>query len=152
MNTKFHIGFLCIVALALGVAPARADDLDEATKARIAKAETGPATVDVSKYPPAIQEDYETFSQKCAQCHKLSRPVNSDYVLPDEWGRYIKRMLYKPGSGINATEAKKIYEFLVYDSSVRKKTDLDAKLAKLSTEDRAAAEKKIKEITDKFKQ
>ncbi len=130
---------------------ARGDELDEATKARIAKAEAGPATIDVSKYPQQIQDDYGPFSQKCAQCHKLSRPVNSDYVLPGEWGRYIKRMMYKPGSGINGTEAKQIYEFLVYDSSVRKKTDLDAKLKTLSADERAAEEKKLKEVTDKIK-
>ena len=61
--------------------------------------------------------------QKCSQCHKLSRPINSDYALPDEWSRYIKRMMNKPGSGISSAEGKKIYEFLTYDSSVRKKGD-----------------------------
>ena len=50
----------------------------------------------------AIQDNYEVFSQKCSQCHKLSRPINSDYALPDEWSRYIKRMMYKPGSNISA--------------------------------------------------
>jgi len=154
MNTKLLAGFLCVVAVALtgpGVGRARGEELDEATKARIAKAESGPATIDVSKYPQQIQDDYGPFSQKCALCHKLSRPVNSDYVLPGEWGRYIKRMMYKPGSGINGTEAKQIYEFLVYDSSVRKKTDLEAKLKTLSADERAAEEKKLKEVTDKIK-
>jgi hypothetical protein len=154
MNTKLVTIILCTATLALigtGAERARGDELDEATKARIAKAEAGPATIDVSKYPQQIREDYEPFSQKCAQCHKLSRPINSDYVLPDEWGRYIKRMMYKPGSGINATDGKKIYEFLVYDSNVRKKTDLDAKLKTLSPEERAKAEKTIKEVVDKIK-
>jgi hypothetical protein len=75
--------------------------------------EKGPATIDVSKYPQGIQDNYETFSQKCTQCHKLSRPVNCDYVLPDEWSRYVKRMMHKPGSGIDSADGKKIYEFLV---------------------------------------
>jgi len=155
MNTKLHIVLLCVATLALigtGAERACGDDLDEATKARIAKAEAGPATIDVSKYPQQIQDDYGPFSQKCAQCHKLSRPINSDYVLPGEWGRYIKRMMYKPGSGINASESKNIYEFLVYDSSVRKKDALDQKLKTLSAEERAAEEKKVKEVVDKFKQ
>jgi hypothetical protein len=154
MNTKLRTALLCAVTIALigaGVERARGEELDEATKARIAKAEAGPATIDVSKYPQQIQDDYGPFAQKCAQCHKLSRPVNSDYVLPGEWGRYIKRMMYKPGSGINGTEAKQIYEFLVYDSSVRKKTDLEAKLKTLSADERAAEEKKLKEVTDKIK-
>jgi len=60
----------------------------------------------------------------------LSRPINSDYATPDEWSRYIKRMMHKPGSGISNADGKKIYDFLVYDSSVRKKAMLDDKLAK----------------------
>ena len=154
MNTKLLAGFLCVVTVALtgaSIDRARGEELDEATKARIAKAEAGPATIDVSKYPQQIQDDYGPFSQKCAQCHKLSRPVNSDYVLPGEWGRYIKRMMYKPGSGINGTEAKQIYEFLVYDSSVRKKDALDQKLKTLSADERAEEEKKLKEAKDKIK-
>jgi len=144
---------LCAAALALaGAGAARAADegLDEATKARIAKAEEGPATIDVSQYPQAIQDDYELFSQKCTQCHKLSRPINSDYALPAEWERYVKRMMHKPGSGINAADGKKIFEFLVYDSSVRKKALVDQKLAAVTPDEKAAAEKKIKAIHDKY--
>ncbi len=135
---------------AAGRAPAAEEQLDAETKARIERFEKGPATVDVSKYPQAIQEDYEVFSQKCSQCHKLSRPINSDYALPEEWSRYIKRMMHKPGSGIGAGEGKKIFDFLVYDSSVRKKKMVDEKLAKATPEEKKAAEDKIKEIHDKF--
>ena len=151
-NHHFGIALLSVTALAsLGVGAARAADepLDAETKARIERFEKGPATVDISKYPDAIKEDYEVFSQKCSQCHKLSRPINSDYALPDEWSRYIKRMMHKPGSGISAGEGKKIYDFLVYDSSVRKKAMVDAKLAKATPEDKTANEAKIKEIHDK---
>ena len=152
MNNKFGAFLLGLTALALfGVGLARAEDqLDAETKARIDKYEQGLATIDVSKYPQGIQDNYETFSQKCAQCHKLSRPVNCDYALPDEWSRYVKRMMRKHGSGIDSTDGKKIYEFLTYDSSVRKKAMLDDKLAKLSPEDKAAAEAKIKEVHDKY--
>jgi len=38
----------------------------------------------------------------------------------------------------------------VYDSSVRKKGMLDAKLAKLSPADKAASQAKIKEVHDKY--
>jgi len=152
MNNKFGVFLLGAAALALlGAGVARAEDqLDAETKARIDKYEQGPATIDVSKYPQGIQDNYETFSQKCTQCHKLSRPVNCDYALPDEWSRYVKRMMRKPGSGIDSADGKKIYEFLTYDSSVRKKAMLDDKLAKLSPEDKAAAEAKIKEVHDKY--
>ena len=90
------------------------------------------------------------FSQKCSQCHKLSRPINSDYALPDEWSRYIKRMMYKPGSGISSAEGKKIFEFLVYDSSIRKKAMVDEKLAKATPSEKSAAETKTKEVHDKY--
>lgn len=127
-----------------------ADELDAETKARVERFEKGPATVDLSKYPDGIKENYQVFSEKCTQCHKLSRPINSDYALPDEWSRYVKRMMHKPGSGINASEGKKIYEFLVYDSSVRKKAMVDEKLARVTPDEKKSAEAKIKEVHDQF--
>jgi cytochrome c5 len=126
------------------------DELDAATKARIAEFEKGPATIDVSKYPEGVRKNYEVFQQKCTLCHALSRPVNCDFVLPDEWSRYVKRMMHKPGSMITQNSAKKIYDFVVYDASVRKKEALDAKLAKLTPEERAAAEAKLKELHDEY--
>jgi hypothetical protein len=128
-----------------------ADQLDPATKAKIDSFDKGAATVNVSGYPAGIQSDYGVFSQKCAQCHKLSRPINSDFATPDDWSHYIKRMMYKPGSGINSGDAKKIYDFLVYDSSVRKKSLLDSKLKALSPGDQAAQEKKIQEVVGRYK-
>jgi len=143
---------LAATALALvGAGAARAEDtLDAATKARIEAFEKGPATIDISKYPAALKDNYDLFSQKCTQCHKLSRPINSDYCLPSEWSRYVKRMMRKPGSGISSSEAKQIYEFLAYDSSLRKKASIDAKLAKATPEDKTADEAKIKEVHDKY--
>jgi hypothetical protein len=124
--------------------------MDAETKARVERFEKGPATIDVSKYPDGIKENYEVFSTKCTQCHRLSRPINSDYATPDEWSRYIKRMMHKPGSGIGASDGKKIYDFLVYDSSIRKKAMLDDKLSKLSAQEKADAQAKVKEIHDKY--
>ena len=153
MNSKIVTVLLGAAALALiGVRQCRAADapLDPETKARIERFEKGPATIDVSKYPQGIQENYEVFSTKCTQCHKLSRPINSDYAIPEEWSRYIKRMMHKPGSGISAGDGKKIFDFLAYDSSVRKKKLLDGKLAKATPEEKKAAEDKIKELHDKY--
>ena len=143
---------IAVVALLCGsVLVARAaDELDAETKARVERFEKCAATIDVSKYPDGIKDNYQVFSEKCTQCHKLSRPINSDYALPDEWSRYVKRMMHKPGSGINATEGKKIYEFLVYDSSVRKKAMVDEKLAKATPDEKKAAEAKIKEVHDQY--
>ena len=148
LKTKLSIVLLAIAVAGAGYALAQA--LDAATQARIARFEKGPATINVSRYPSTIQADYEVFTQKCSQCHKLSRPINSDYALPSEWSRYVHRMMSKPGSGIDASSGKKIYEFLVYDSSVRKKAMVDAKLAKASPGDKAAEEAKIKEVHDKY--
>ena len=153
MNTKFATVLLGTAVLALinaGVVRA-ADTLDPATKARIDQFEKGPATIDVSKYPDKLKDYYQTFSQKCSQCHRLSRPINSDYVLPDEWSRYIKRMMYKPGSNISSSEGKNIYEFLVYDSSVRKKAALDEKLGTLKPDERKVADDAIKAVMDMYK-
>ena len=125
--------------------------LAQAIDPRIEQYNKGPGTISVSKYPAAIQQDYAVFTQKCSQCHKLSRPINSDFVLPDEWSRYIHRMMSKPGSGIDSGSGAKIYDFLVYDSSVRKKAMLDARLAKASPAEKASAEAKIKEVVAKYK-
>jgi len=136
---------------ALSLAAHAAEKLDAEAEARIKKAESGPATIDVSKYPAPFQEKYKVFADKCAQCHKLSRPVNSDYALPYEWERYIKRMMHKPDASFDKAQAKQIFEFLAYDSSIRKKELYDKKLAALSPEERKADEDKIKEITEKNK-
>ena len=148
MNKKLFsvlIGLAAFAVMGAGLAIAQAVD------AQIARFDQGPASVDVSKYPAGIRGEYAVFTEKCSQCHKLSRPINSDFVLPDEWSRYIHRMMNKPGSGIGGGDGKKIYDFLVYDSSVRKKAMLDQKLVKLSAADKAAAEAKIKEVQARYR-
>ena len=150
MRTDIAVLGLAIAAATALVARAADEPLDAETKARIERFEKGPATIDVSKYPDGIKENYEVFSTKCSQCHKLSRPINSDYAVPEDWSRYIKRMMRKPGSGISAGDGKKIFDFLAYDSSVRKKKMLDEKLAKVTPEEKKAAEDKIKELHDKY--
>jgi cytochrome c5 len=149
---RINIGVLGLAITASAALIARAADepLDAETKARVERFEKGPATVDVSKYPDGIKENYEVFSTKCSQCHKLSRPINSDYAIPEEWSRYIKRMMRKPGSGISTGDGKKIFDFLAYDSSVRKKKMLDEKLAKATAEEKKVAEDKLKELHDKY--
>jgi hypothetical protein len=105
-------------------APAKEAPLDP----RIAAYDKGPSKIDVSKYPKDQQDRYKIFSVKCIKCHTLARPINSEFVLEDEWERYIKRMMNKAGTFISADDGKKIYEFLVYDSKIRKKDLYDKKL------------------------
>jgi len=154
MNKNFlNVMLLAVVFILTGARTLFAGDenLDEATKARVQKADQGPSSIDVSKYPQKLQDIYtDVFSQKCVQCHHLSRPINSDYALPSEWDAYVKKMMHKPGSGINNGEARKIIDFLIYDSSIRKKDIIDAKLAKATADEKVAAQAKIKEIQDKY--
>ena len=126
------------------------DVVDAATKAKIAEFDKGPAKIDVSAYPAGIQKNYDVFREKCTLCHTLARPINSDFALPDEWSRYVKRMMHKPGSMISQANAKKIFEFLAFDSSVRKKALFDAKLAAAAPADRSAAEARIREIVQTY--
>ena len=123
-----------LVLLALGVPlaalfvadVARAEeDAAAVSKEQLALYDKGPSSIDVSAYPAGI---------------------------PDEWSRYIKRMMHKPGSMISPGQAKKIYEFLAFDSSVRKKALFDERLSKAAAADKADAEARIKEIIDLYAQ
>lgn len=145
------IPLIAAFALAAGLMwSARAGELDEETKRRIEKAEGGAKEVDVSNYPERIRDNYKVFSAKCAQCHSLARPINSEFALPDEWERYVKRMMRKPGSGIEAADAKRIYDFLVYDATVRRPQLVEEKLKALSEEERKAAEARIQRVRDDY--
>lgn len=43
----------------------------------------GPATIDVSSYPPEIQDTYNNlFLMRCSRCHQPSRPLNSQFLEP----------------------------------------------------------------------
>ena len=95
------------------------EEVREAAKRPYAN-DFGPDAIDVSAYPPKMQRAYALFAQKCSRCHTLARPINSQWATSVFWEHYVKRMWRKPGSGINGAEAKQIWEFLVYDSQVRK--------------------------------
>jgi hypothetical protein len=70
--------------------------------------------VDVSNYPPDIQQAYEVFAQRCSRCHTLARPLNARITDPQHWVRYVARMRRQPGSGINHGNADIILKFLLY--------------------------------------
>ncbi|MBI2834508.1 MAG: hypothetical protein HYX76_08810 [Acidobacteria bacterium] len=88
---------------------------------RVAAYDKGPATIDVSKYPADMQARYKVYAAKCGKCHTLARAVNCDFVLDDEWERYVKRMMRKAGTFISPEDGKQIFEFVSYDSKTRKK-------------------------------
>lgn len=101
----------------------------------------GPAKIDVSSYPAEQQKAYKVFSDKCAKCHTIARPINTT-MTKDEWSRYVKRMMHKPNSGISDSQGKEIFEFLAYDQETRKdktpsafyKSLSDDEIAKLKTQ------------------
>lgn len=128
---KLMIAAFALAALAFA-APSRAED-------KTFPADKGPDTIDVSKYPKAQQDAYQVFSEKCSRCHTLARPINSEYALPEEWTTYVFMMRHKPRSGIDDAAQKTITDFLIYDSSVRKKDLIAKKLAAQKAAGGAAA-------------
>jgi cytochrome c5 len=147
----FRLAALTALALITVAGLGLAQQEDEAAKkARLKKLDAGPKKVDVAKYPKDMQAGYALFTKKCAKCHTTARPINSRFVLPGEWERYIKRMVYKPDSKMTDDDGKTIYRFLVYDSSVRKADSLRVHLANLSHEEREAAVTKIKALNPSF--
>src|SRR5437016_10719656 len=45
--------------------------------------DAGPASIDVSSYPPDIQDTYKNlFLVRCQRCHTASRPLNSQFLEP----------------------------------------------------------------------
>ena len=95
---------------------------------RILAYDKGPTKIDVSKYPADMQKTYKLFTAKCSHCHTIARPINCEFVLEDEWERYIKRMMRKAGTFITPDEGKQIYDFVVFDAKTRKKALYDKKL------------------------
>ena len=113
--------------VSLGVV-VRGQDKEEPVEPRILAYDKGPATIDVSKYPANIQADYKVFAVKCKKCHTLARPINCELALDTEWESYLKRMMRKAGTWMTADDGKKIYEFLTFDTKIRKKALYEKKL------------------------
>ena len=90
------------------------------TTPKIYPADKGPNFIDVSIYPPEMQENYKLFEQKCSRCHTLARPINSEFT-GETWRQYVYKMMRKPGSGLTPKTAEPIIQFLIYDSQIRKK-------------------------------
>ena len=84
--------------------------------------DTGPDSVDVSKYPSEQQANYKVFKSRCSQCHTLARPVNTT-MTPDYWAHYVGIMVDKSPDRFEEGDAKRIYEFLVFDQQARKDKD-----------------------------
>ena len=56
-----------------------------AEKARLAKLDAGPKTIDVSNYAADMKAAYPIVAKKCSKCHVFARAVNAPFVAPAEW-------------------------------------------------------------------
>ena len=127
MNKAIIAGLAFAAFAAAAALPARAQD-GASSSDKVFEADKGSDTIDVSKYPKEQQENYKVFAEKCSKCHTLARPINSNYALPEEWTAYVDKMRHKKRSGIDDDSEKIISDFLIYDSSVRKKDLIAQKL------------------------
>ena len=142
-------GLVLVSVIALSAAMGGAQQ-NPAEEDRLKKLDAGPKTIDVSKYPADQQQAFKLFQTKCSSCHAVARGINTEMVLPGDWERYIKRMMFKPNSGITNDEGRTLYRFMVYDGSVRKAESLRKALAALPPPERAAAAEKVKAVNAAF--
>ena len=110
-----------------GVAQAQKKEKEEKLDPRIAAYDKGTTKIDTSNYPPDVKATYKLFTVKCAKCHSVARGINCEFALAEEWERYVKRMMRRAGDFIKPDDGKKLFDFLVYDSKVRKKDLFDLK-------------------------
>ncbi len=151
MKRKIVLGLTALALFVSGRAFA-GDEKKEKAETSLTKVsdlypnDMGPAEIDVSGYPKEHKQAYRIFAFKCAACHTIARPINSQFLeltaaeiakakkddpelfkdpkltFPEEmvWNRYVKRMMSKAGCPVKKEDGKPIWEFLVYDSKVRK--------------------------------
>ncbi len=90
------------------------------SSAKIYAADQGDNFIDVSNYPQEMQTLYNVFTRRCSKCHTVARPINSDFT-PEEWKKYVQKMMRKAGSGLTPKTADQITKFLIYDSQHRER-------------------------------
>jgi mono/diheme cytochrome c family protein len=120
MNSVSRIALLVIAAGAVVGNALRTVEAQQPLAPRIAAADKGPSKIDVSSYPPEMQKAYPLFTKKCGLCHSVARVINSDYVLEGDWEADVHNMTARAGKLISPADAQQIYDFLVYDSKIRK--------------------------------
>src|SRR5262249_33704706 len=76
------------------------------------------------QFSPEMRARYDIFAHRCTKCHAMARPIAAlnTGITPvtggtfDEDGirKYVARMMRKPNSGIERTDAREILQFLIY--------------------------------------
>ena len=121
-------GALCALTLVYGRAIAQAQD-DRPLDPKVIAWDKGPDRIDLSKYPAEMKQKYKVYTEVCSRCHTLARAINCDFVLEDEWERYIKKMMRRSGKMITPDDAQQVFEFVLYDAKLRKRQLYDTKMA-----------------------
>lgn len=92
----------------------------------------GPAAIDVSSYPPEHQETYRKVFLPVYGFLRggPARALNSPLVEAGDWRREVMRVKSRPPCCgacpiLSMADAKRLWEFLVYDS-IRRKTGANA--------------------------
>jgi len=130
MRRPVAIGALLAVAiLASGRARAQAPQDDRPLDPKVIAWDKGPDKIDISKYPAEMKSRYKVYTDVCSKCHSLARAINCDFVLEDEWERYIKKMMRRSGHMITPADAQTVFEFAMFDAKTRKKALYDTKMA-----------------------
>lgn len=124
---------ITMVVLVLGMlavaTPLASYAQEQALDPIVAKWDKGPDKIDVSKYSADMKAKYKAFTEVCSRCHTLARAINSDFVLEDDWERYIKKMMRRGKGLISPEQGLQVFEFAVYDSKIRKKELYERRLA-----------------------
>lgn len=107
-------------------------------------------TISVKRYPESLQSTYDVFQAKCTTCHGAEDSLQSKQVLPSYWETTTHRMQAMKDSNLSSQEASDIAEFLIYDSSVRRKSLFDRQLNDLPPGEQAQEKAKLEAIRQKY--
>lgn len=108
------------------------------------------ASINTKYYPPIMQEYNRLFEVRCGTCHNLQLTIQAPGVLPSYWEETVQRMVELPNSNISREEAQTITTFLIYDSAIRRKRDVQAQMTSLPEVQRRVEQAKIDRIKKEY--
>lgn len=107
-------------------------------------------SINVSRYPVALQEIYPLIEAQCTTCHGLNDTTRSPEVLPSYWEKTVHEMMIKKDSGINADGAAKMTDFLIYDSYKRRSLQWKKDFKALPEDQQQVEQGKLDAILNKY--
>ena len=109
------------------------------------------ADINISSYPLPLQQLYPLLDDRCSTCHSMRRTTCAKEILPSDWEDTLHRMAKLPNANLNQRDIASLYDFLVYDSAVRRKSALNQQLNRLSMSERTVEQTKINEVLNKYR-